>query len=156
MLAIDLIETARGLVNLNQVNPIQSNLSRAQSTAYYALFHALCLNCADTWVGSTKSDRNQPAWLQVYRAPKHNIVKNKCKSKEMSRFPRGIQDFAIKFVELQEKRHQADYNPLFNITSEYVLNDINNAEGAIRNLQESDLSAKTAFAVWVTMSNRTS
>ncbi|MDE2739703.1 MAG: hypothetical protein OXH47_09290 [Paracoccaceae bacterium] len=74
----------------------------------------------------------------------------------MSRFPRGIQDFAIKFVELQEKRHQADYNPLFKITSEYVLNDIVNAEAAIRNLQESDLSAKTAFAVWVTMNNRTS
>ncbi|MCY4101162.1 MAG: hypothetical protein OXF46_09615 [Rhodobacteraceae bacterium] len=74
----------------------------------------------------------------------------------MSRFPRDIQDFAIKFVELQEKRHQADYNPLFNITSEYVLKDIDNAEAANRNLQESDLSAKTAFAVWVTMNNRTS
>lgn len=155
MQPLDLIETARGLVNLNQKNPTKANLNRAQSTAYYAMFHALCLNCADTWVGSTESDRNQPAWLQVYRAPNHSIAKNKCKSKEMSRFSESIQDFASKFVDLQEKRHEADYDPLCTLDRSDVLIDIANAETTIGNLQDSDLRDRTAFAVWVTMSNRT-
>ena len=152
----DLIETARGLVNLNQENPTQANLNRAQSTAYYAMFHALCLNCADTWVGSTESDRNQPAWQQIYRAPNHKITKSKCRNSKMSQFPKSIQDFAGKFVDLQEKRHEADYDPLCKLDRSDVLIDIANAETAIRNLQDSDLRNRTAFAVWVKMNNRTS
>ncbi len=151
----DLIETARGLVNLNQENPSQADLNRALSSAYYALFHALCLNCADTWVGSTENDRSQPAWQQVYRSPNHKTVKSKCRSNEMSRFSRGIQGFADTFVELQEKRHEADYDPFFSLDRSDVLIYIADAEVVIGKLQESDLRDRTAFAVWVTMINRT-
>ena len=151
----DLIETAPGLVNLNQENPSQADLNRALSTAYYALFHALCLNCADTRVGSTENDRSQPAWQQVYRSPNHKTVKSRCRSNEMSRFSRGIQGFADTFVELQEKRHEADYAPFFSLDRSDVLIYIADAEVAIGKLQESDLRDRTAFAVWVTMINLT-
>ena len=73
----------------------------------------------------------------------------------MSRFPKSIQDFASKFVDLQEKRHEADYDPLCTLDRSDVLIDIANAEVAIGKLQESDLRDRTAFAVWVTMINRT-
>ncbi len=73
----------------------------------------------------------------------------------MSRFSRGIQGFADTFVELQEKRHEADYDPFFSLDRSDVLIYIADAEVAIGKLQESDLRDRTAFAVWVTMNKRT-
>ena len=55
----DLIASARKLLGESQVgSPKQSDLKRAQSTAYNAMFHALCRNCADTVVGKTKANEH--------------------------------------------------------------------------------------------------
>ena len=77
----DLIASARKLLGEGQVgSPRQSDLKRAQSTACYAMFHALCRNCADTVVGKTKANRSQRAWIQAYRAMDHKHAKKQCKN----------------------------------------------------------------------------
>ncbi len=53
----------------------------------------------------------------------------------MNDFPADIQNFASKFVELQKKRHQADYDPIHKFKRHDVLNEIYAAEVAIKQLQ---------------------
>ncbi len=150
----DLIETAGELVRLDQGKPKQANLKRAMSTACYALFHALFLNCADSLVGSAGADRSQRGWQQAYRAIEHSHARKQCTRNDMSRFSDDIQEFADKFVELQGKRHQADYDPLSRLTRNEVLIDIQTAEVAIDQLQGSTPRDRTAFAVWTVMKTR--
>lgn len=87
-------------------SPRQSDLKRAESTAYYAMFHAFCQNCADSFVGKSRAAENQNAWRQAYRAVNHGYAKFQCKNKSViGGFPAEIQDFANQFAESQEKRH---------------------------------------------------
>lgn len=152
MLPTDLINTARFLVN-----PEQTNLKRALSTAYYAMFHALCRNCADSFVGTNEARRSQRAWEQAYRALNHGHVKDRCNKQEFKEnFPEEIQNFAKKFIELQEKRHEADYNPSCTLTNYDVRNDIDNAAIAIEILEGATTKDKRAFAVWTAFEKRRS
>jgi hypothetical protein len=90
-------------------------LRRAVSDAYYAIFHALCINNADHLVGVTR--RGSEAWARVYRGLDHS------KAKEIFRKPAfrsrndAFQSIALSFIELQEQRHLADYDPLPNFRS---------------------------------------
>ena len=75
---------------------------------------------------------------------------------EISGFAESIQEFAGKFVELQLKRHQADYNPSYRLTRDDVYNDIETAAMVIQQLQESDPIERTGFAVWIAMDRESS
>ena len=142
-------------VKVAGVNCRQADLKRAISTAYYAMFHALCGNCADALIGKTKALRIQPAWRQTYRAPEHGFAKNQCKNRlVIDRFPEDIQDFANQFVALQEKRHMADYDPFASFTPQDALKAIEAADIAVRKLQTADIKNKKAFAAWTIMKNR--
>ena len=78
----DLISSARKLLGEGQVGPPkQSDLKRALSTAYFAMFHALCRNCADTLVGKVKARRSQGAWIQAYRAMDLGRARTRCTTK---------------------------------------------------------------------------
>ncbi len=148
----DLIETALILAHIDDPGrPRQTNLKRALSTAYYSMFHALCLNCADSLVGTTGANRSQQAWQQAYRSIRHGFAKEQCKRDKISEFPFGIRAFAKNFVVLQDKRHQADYNPSYRLTRNDVYIDIETAAIAIRQLRESNPRHRTAFAVWTAM-----
>ncbi len=96
MQPLDLIKTARRLSSpRGSKKPRQSDLKRAVSTAYYAMFHAMCRNCADCLIGKTKALRSEPAWRQAYRAVEHSHAKNQCKNKAiLAKFPQDIQHFA--------------------------------------------------------------
>ena len=151
----DLIDTALLLVEGRgrKGKPRQADLKRAMSTAYYAMFHALCRNCADSVVGKRKSLRSQSAWLQAYRAVNHGHAKGQCSN--MGKFPKDIQSFAASFVILQEKRHQADYDPVHKLKRADVLTQIRTAKLFIKKLKESPIKDRRAFAVWTVMQNRT-
>jgi uncharacterized protein (UPF0332 family) len=109
---LDLLKAATDLVSSNKGKPRQANLLRAISTTYYALFHVLAKACADLLIGASRAARSEGAWRQVYRALDHGQAKNACKNKDqMERLPQELQDFAILFISMQEKRHKADYHP---------------------------------------------
>lgn len=92
--------------------PRQCDLKRAVSTNYYALFHALCRNAADCFIGGSDADRSRNAWIQAYRALEHGNAAQRCQSQQvMRKFPKPIEDFANLFVQAQKKRNSADYDP---------------------------------------------
>ena len=155
MQPLDLLETARRLNKSTGGRPRQADLGRAVSTVYYALFHTICRNTADTMVGKTKQYRSRPAWRQAYRAVDHRRAKEACqKRKVMEKFPKEVEDFANLFGKMQKKRHEADYDPETNYTQSDVTEDIKAAEKAIKKLNEVAVSDRCAFAVWVTLNDR--
>ena len=156
MLHDNLITTAMELIGRGRGRPRGSNLRRAVSTAYYALFHCLAANCADTLVGGRSSNRSNPAWRQTYRALEHGVARERCARKEIDRFPDGIQDFAAAFIKAQAIRHTADYDPLPNprFNKSDVAQDVRAAEYAIRRLRQSSARDKRAFAIYVLLRYR--
>jgi hypothetical protein len=145
----DLITTARELITTTDGKPRQSNLSRAISTAYYALFHTLARCCADMMIGGTAAVRSGGAWRQVYRALDHGSAKNACQNNDISKFPKEIQDFANTFVTMQAKRHAADYDPKAKAFKSAVAIDIDTVESVISGFNKSAVKDRRAFAAWV-------
>jgi hypothetical protein len=101
--------------------PRQADLRRAISNAYYAVFHAVIAQTADYIVG--KTNRASTRYELVYRSINHkslrklcNVVKNPPLPANYSRYsPKGgfgsdLTALATAVIDLQEKRHLADYD----------------------------------------------
>lgn len=147
---LDLIKTARNLLESTDGKPRQSNLHRATSTAYYAMFHTLARCAADLLIGGPGSKRSALAWQQVYRALEHGAAKNAClMSDKLALFPKKIQDFANVFVAMQEKRHKADYDPKAKTRKSEVSTDIDVVEGVIEDFESVSIKDRRAFAAFV-------
>ena len=157
MTPANLIATARDLAATGRGRPRQSNLCRAVSTTYYAMFHCLALCCADTLVGAAGTNRSEPAWRQAYRALEHGVARQRCRHRPiMQRFPSEVRQFADKFVDMQQKRHQADYDPEADFAKLIVARDIDETDQAIRSFQGVPVKDRRAFAVYVLLSVRNS
>ena len=157
MRALDLIAAANLLAeHPRRGRPPEANLRRAISTAYYALFHCLAENCADMMVGGSGARRSKEAWRQVYRALEHGTARRRCGDRSsMQNFPSEIIDIATNFVEMQDLRYIADYDPLASIpTRDEVIQVINDAEDVIRKFPNASLVERRAFAVHVLMATR--
>ncbi len=147
---IDFIATARNLAELSQVGrPRETDLRRAVSTAYYALFHCLAACCADTLVGGTGSNRDMRAWNRTYRALEHRLAWRRCQHRDMAHFPSAIQTFASAFVIMQDRRHEADYAPDAEFSKSEVIQDIARAADAVTSFSSVNLTDRRAFAVHV-------
>ena len=108
---------------------------RAISAAYYGVFHATTTAVADLFVG--KALRGLPRYNLVYRSINHKALSDLCKivmaptlkAKYYQYDPPGSFGSDMKFyagavVELQEKRHAADYDPrerMFTRDAQYAL-----------------------------------
>jgi uncharacterized protein (UPF0332 family) len=119
----DLLEQAAHLAEREPKRPKQASLRRAVSAAYYALFHLLVADAARLL------SPTQPPGLSllVRRAISHGDMRNVCKgfvqanvaagrgrlSDDVSDATRALLAVNVlaAFVELQEARHQADYDP---------------------------------------------
>jgi hypothetical protein len=84
-------------------------LRRSVSDAYYALFHALAALCADNLVGVSKP--NSEAWRRIYRGIDHARAKDEFRRADVRNLHANVGRFAPAFVQLQEARHAADYDP---------------------------------------------
>jgi len=128
---------------------------RAVSSSYYALFHCLARECADLLIGGAGSKRSREAWNQVYRSLEHGFAKGQCKDQRMiGLFPKEIQDFANAFVSMQEKRHEADYNPGARFTKSTVESDIILVEQAINDFKLAKKADRRAFCAYVLLKKR--
>lgn len=107
-------------------------------------------------VGTGGAIRSARAWRQVYRALAHGEARNACRNGAvMARFPQAVQDFANMFVAMQEKRHEADYDPAAaRAFKSAVLADISAVEVAIADFVAADIKDRRAFAVWVLLKDR--
>ena len=135
----------------------QSHLKRAVSTAYYAMFHAVCTSAADLLPGGAAEPATVAAWLQAYRGPEHTHARNQCRNSGlMAPFPAEIREFAHIFVDNQGHRNQADYNPLCEFSLSDVSQVIEDAEVAINDLLAAPAAMRRAFAVTALLRNRAS
>jgi hypothetical protein len=101
------LENARMLATLDKRRPRQASLRRAVSTAYYALFQALCETCASRLVG-----RGKPweVFTPMFRALDHRAASDVLRPSSFANV-RNLQRLASAFTELRAAREWADYNP---------------------------------------------
>jgi hypothetical protein len=129
-----LIDVATALAIANPTRPSQSFLRRAVSTAYYAVFHAVAAECADLFIGGRPA-RAGLDWVRVFRALDHGAAKNACIQLGSIAVSIGMLDFASIFLQLQEERHRADYDPTSRYARQDALDLIDRAEIAIGHLR---------------------
>ena len=132
----ELITLARALVNgviAGGTNPAtRTELRRAVSCAYYAMFHTLATSNANTLIGASPTDQQRWAWQQTYRAADHRTARNKLSRASLGgRFPTDIRNFGEVFAVVQKERHSADYDPHSEFLATDVAELIDKAETAI-------------------------
>ncbi len=79
----------------------------------------------------------------------HKYAKNRCKHNKIERFPVGIKGFADAFATMQDKRHDADYNPLAQFTRSSVTADLQMIESAMENFKKAPLPDRRAFCAFL-------
>jgi hypothetical protein len=118
-----LFDQAEGLVTSGGGRPRQVDIRRAISASYYGLFHAVVAAAADLIIG--QNNRSKPDYGLIYRTIDHNRLREFCKDVQKTSLPHkykrysppagfgaDIKAFATAIVELQERRHTADYDPM--------------------------------------------
>ena len=133
----ELLQQAKELVHKNPNNPTQADLRRSVSSAYYALFHLLIFEACLNW----SNDISRPGLARMFD---HGVMRKVSKKvTDASKMPYAQEDplivdklrsFAGLFVQLQEQRHEADYN-------------IKDAWTPTQSLKEM-LAANRAFVTW--------
>ena len=126
--------------------PRRAEISRAISTIYYAAFHALANNNANTLIGSGYQARNDPAWMLTYRTIDHRSARARCQHPALSRFPIEIIEMADLFVRLQAARHRADYAPQAQDSRSEVLQMATETELTIRAFEAAEPTQRRSFA----------
>ena len=129
----ELIDTCHKLVPQSaDPPPSQADLRRAVSIAYYAVFHTLAASNAELIAGQPQSSMSAYAWERVYRRLDHGRARNNLRA-VLNLLSQTGEYFARTFIDLQDLRQEADYDPNFSITRTITLNAIAQAETAIRN-----------------------
>ncbi len=152
----ELLDAARGsLAGSSSGPPSDGQLRRAVSTAYYALFHTLLREGAQRFIGSARA--SSPAYGFLYRGYNHALMKRVCEDIDKDPLPKryerlGYRRFsdeiricARTFVELQQKRHEADYDPQMSKTFTEASDAIGDAELAITELAASSAAERDDF-----------
>ncbi len=147
----NLVATARRLARAGTGKPRQSDLRRAVSTAYYAVFHAVARDAADLLVGAGAASK-RPEWYQVYRALDHGPAKVACIGVRTGGGPLAL--VAEAFVDLQIARQGADYDPAFRVDGSDAISHCDRAARALSTLSQVPRSDRRAFAVALLFRNR--
>ncbi|UFS73719.1 hypothetical protein LPB73_17455 [Tardiphaga sp. 37S4] len=152
-----LFEQADGLIVPPAAGPPrQVNVRRAISAAYYGLFHATLAAAADQFIGVTKRTASQ--YGLVYRSVDHRTLRNLCDEvtkqtlsakyqphQPPNGFGTNIVAFATAVSQLQEKRHEADYNPMVRMKSLDAALAIKTARAALASFQKASARRRRAF-----------
>jgi hypothetical protein len=130
----DLLDQADLLVNyigMPSGRPLQVNLRRAISNAYYALFHFAMRAGADMAVGAS-TRRNVPQlYARAYRSINHNELRDRSGEVRARTTSANIRAFVDATIELQKARHDGDYDPFYRATKTIANEKIQMARDAI-------------------------
>lgn len=138
----DLMHQARMLARHEPRRPKQASLRRAVSAAYYALFHLLTSEAADRLITGPGREFLRAV---LRRAFDHATMKETCreivkpnagklaKGMDGIAVPVALKDVAEAFVELQQARHEADYDSFRTFTRAEALDLVDLAEQAFTN-----------------------
>lgn len=136
--------------------PRQVDLRRAVSACYYGVFHFILGEMANEFVGKTM--QRTPLYMLAYRSISHIALASLCKEvnkpylrpavgkyEPAAGFSNDIKRFATFTLELQEKRHGADYDPSLKFRRADAEADIELAERAIQRFSAADAEERRAF-----------
>jgi hypothetical protein len=135
-LADDLLEQAEHLARRDPTRPKQASLRRAISSAYYALFHLLIREATNAHVSDARLRELVP------RAFDHGEMKQACrpfaagalpdhlKAVTDATVPDDLRTVAEVFAQLQQSRHEADYNVAREFNRPDVLGYVARVRGA--------------------------
>ena len=128
----NLIQAGRDLLSPMPAGrlPTHEHVRRTASNAYYAMFHALAESNAAALVGPHTNPTTATAWTQIYRGLEHTAARRALQS-NLQDFSAPAQRFTRAFVDLQQIRHSADYDPNAVFTASDGAMHIDRAESAI-------------------------
>ncbi len=145
--------------------PRQVDLRRAISSAYYGVFHFVLTAAADEFVGKTR--RQDVLYALVYRRIDHGTLRAMCNEVRKQTPDRKYQSFlsadglgpniagfASAVVELQEKRHAADYDPARRFTTLDAKLAIQAAREAVKTFERADSQKRKTFLTLLLFSPR--
>jgi hypothetical protein len=145
--------------------PRQADLRRAISTAYYAVFHGILIAAADDFIG--RSLRASERYALLYRSVDHRVLRALCEDIPKSTLPpkyapyspiggfdSDIVAVASAVVELQEKRHAADYDPRLFVSASDASLAVSTARIALARLKSASGNSRKAFLTLVVFSPR--
>jgi hypothetical protein len=125
--------------------PRQADLRRAISAAYYAAFHFTLMTLADLFVG--KTNRSTSRYALIYRSVDHARLRKLCD--DMRPTPAGLgphlRTFASGVIQLQQKRHWADYDTLFRANRSDAKLTVSDARAALVEFENADVACREAF-----------
>lgn len=153
----NLIETARQQAGQTQIHPAgrptQEQLKRSISSAYYAMFHALCRSNADTLTGTGNAPLARETWTRTYRALNHQRARRQLLQTQR-RLPAPAQTFAEMFDNMQTQRNEADYNPHSRFGRDQVTKLLEAAEAATEEFMQMPRGDRRAVAALVLLQDR--
>jgi hypothetical protein len=136
--------------------PRQVDIRRAISAAYYSVFHATLAAAADHYVGAAHRGTNR--YALAYRSIDHKKIREICAKVKLAQVPRDISHYApptgfdtetrnlaTVLHELQQKRHDADYNPSIRVRTSDARLAIGAARNALHGLQTADFQSREVF-----------
>jgi uncharacterized protein (UPF0332 family) len=141
-LASDLLAQAKHLASRERGRPRQASLRRAASAAYYALFHLLIREASRRLVRDT---RMQGIVSRVFIHTEMSKASRSFSGGTLPQkyvgviggqpLPLALRNVANAFVELQQARHEADYNVAKSFSRAEVRSLIDQAEQAFQDWQ---------------------
>jgi hypothetical protein len=153
-----LIDAARILAGASiaqqrQGRPRQAMLKRAISTAYYAMFHALCSSNANSIAGLSTDAQTRESWTRTYRSLDHGPARDRM-ARDRGLMEPTVQQFATAFALLQQQRRLADYDPHSRYSRRQVINLIGVAEAATEGLMSTAPTMRRPLATLVLLRER--
>ncbi len=146
-----LLAQARHLAELDMGRPTYVNLRRAISAAYYAMFHFVIDRALRFFIGTGAVQGSADLRNLMARAFEHSDIKGAARAfasgnpPELIKhalanqpIPSELHQFAATFVEMQERRHQADYDLSSKFNRKNVLTHIQRVEQVIANWEQID------------------
>lgn len=152
----ELFQQAERLIAGEAGSPNQADIRRAISAAYYGIFHATVTAAADLFVGST--NRHENRYGLAYRSVDHAWLRDLCnyvRAENLAKkirpyapaggFGANIHAFAAATVDLQEKRHAADYDVMIHMDRSNADLMIGNARAALERFNQAHPMQREAF-----------
>jgi hypothetical protein len=144
-------QASRLISSLGRGAPRQADLRRAISSTYYALFHAIVTQAADDFFG--KPQRASPLYQKVFRSVEHRKLRRLCDDIVKSNLPRNHSIFghdliavASAVIDLQEKRHSADYDPHYRVNISDANSAVKAARAALASFRSLNRERQTVFS----------
>jgi hypothetical protein len=160
-----LFEQAGKLIAPRFGRPRQVDIRRAISSAYYGIFHAVITKAVDQIIGATNRDKNH--YGLAYRSVNHSRLRELCNEVQKSvlsnryrpyapsaGFGVHIVAFAEAVVELQEKRHAADYDVMIRMNRSDAVLAVATARAALSGFDRASQQEHLAFLYLLLFSPR--